>query len=293
MTGGKKSLRLRDLIAAAVLALGFTANSAWAFSLGDHTRLTLQALEEFRGCFPDAVPFLDQAELVQSNLGEDLNPIKKGLFYSHYFHPHKRIDMRREDSMASVTLAARRIRMLKGLPDAVRPLVGDIAEEAGHMIHHLQDAASPPHVVPVDHGLSDGFESFDVDPPDYVRSLAGSPYYDLTCEELAKRAAVFGFEDVLSRTAEATLKTLRTRLELQVNGAVHVTTWEDAYWKQSEGPSFGRYGFLGNSFGQPLIQLRSRRVEVSRDALVDFKYRQQRLAIEATLLALYRVYLLD
>lgn len=33
---------------------------------------------------------------------------------------------------------------------------------AGYAAHHVQDMASPPHVVPVAHGLADGFEDYDV-----------------------------------------------------------------------------------------------------------------------------------
>lgn len=272
------------VLAAAVVALA-AARPAAAFSLGDHTRITGQALDELENCYPGSVSLFERGRILVAVVGEDLNPIKKGLIYSHYFHPYKRIDMLREDSMTSVARAAHEIRTLKRLSQPWRSITGSVAEEAGHLIHHLQDAAVPPHVAPVDHGLSDGFESYEVDEKLFGRRLKESD-----CAALAARAETLSHEDILSETAIATLRTMSGKFIFHLNGVRRKATWEDAFWRQSKDTSFGRYGFLGNRFGQSVIELRSRRYDIEKDLFVRFKHRQIRLAIEATRLAIYRIY---
>src|SRR4051812_19619266 len=114
-------------------------SSAWAFSLGDHDRVTRQAAAELVKCFPGELSPGDVNRLVWSDKLEDLNVLEKWWKYSHYFNPYHPLNMRRFDSSV-------RVRELERGLSAHWDL-GNL----GHLIHHIQDMASPPHVVPVKH----------------------------------------------------------------------------------------------------------------------------------------------
>ena len=72
----------------------------------------------------------------------------------------------------------------------------DVWAMAGLLAHHLQDMASPPHVVPVAHGLGDDFESYDF--RSLVAEATGDPVVILPPPD-AQRAAA---QETLAALAE-------------------------------------------------------------------------------------------
>jgi hypothetical protein len=67
------------------------------------------------------------------------------------------------------------------------------------------------------------------------------------------------------------------------------------FWQESASEQFGAYGWLGNSYGEPRIELRPSRGQrpkrtqvyaVGENDYLSFKQRQMRLAVEATKAAL-------
>ncbi len=223
---------------------------AFGFGLSDHSQMTWLAVAEYNRCARRPVSDEAVTYLVLQNLDEDVNLIKKWGKYSHYFNPEKPLhDLRRLDASLRV----------------VELLGGHATEEVGHAIHHLQDMASPPHVVPVRHSLFDGFETLAVEPTE-MPELAASD-----CADLATWAASFR-GDLLTLLDDTALETLhRVR-----------TPWARQFWIENSGPLFGEYGTLGNSFGSNNAY--------ARPVYVAFKAQQLRLAIEATKKALIWAY---
>jgi hypothetical protein len=234
------------------------SSSAFAFGLSDHQLITRQAVAEYNVCAQ--APLSDDAldELVRENLDEDLNLIRKWGHYSHYYHPEKPLqDLHRlNSSMRIVSLLARMQRSQMGLDDL------------GHAIHHLQDMASPPHVVPVRHGLNDGFEGFDLNPTE-------QPFWEMSAERCAGleswRASFRG--DLMTLLDEAALETLQRAR----------TPWAQLFWIERSGPRFGAYGSLGNSFGKEGTGF-------PRSEFATFKRNQLRLAVDTTKRALVWAY---
>lgn len=159
-----------------------------AFSPAVHRALALRALElESVSVPPGAAPVQpDQAAaFARGAADEDWNIFRKWLVWHHYYTPSFRVrSLWRRPS-------DERVAMLNGAIDGAldRHDAHRAWFLAGLLAHHVQDMASPPHVVPVAHGLFDAFESAataaripslmgadvpDLDPPDAHRALAVS-----------------------------------------------------------------------------------------------------------------------
>lgn len=257
-------------MASLALILGlFHATGAWAFHLDDHRAVTRIAVDQVRRCLPEAANDVllsarDENVLVDSDVMEDLNLIRKWLWYSHYYNPFKKIEMRRWDSSVSVSDAE------KALAGASRE---DSDELLGRAIHYLQDAAVPAHVEPIEHGFSDGFEALN------VRLDAG---FALNCDELIGDQ-VESLVALLRFTAIATDSRLDERIPVFHGKATEEISWREAFWTPSSGPSFGHYGKFGNHFGDAELPGGYR---VDPAIFTQFKKRQLALAVQSTAAAL-------
>ena len=125
--------------------------TADAFRISAHRALTERAVE--------AEGLSDVGRLLwQGNRAEDTNLNIKWRHYSHYFRPDAPLSLLRRDTSDSRVVV---------LWEQARKAVaaGDDAAmwtATGGVLHHIQDMASPPHVVPVAHDLRDGFERTEV-----------------------------------------------------------------------------------------------------------------------------------
>lgn len=97
--------------------------------------------------------------LWQGNRAEDTRVGIKWRHFSHYHRPDTALVLPRRGTSGdrvvvlwTQAVAARQ----RGDPAAMWTAVGGL-------LHHVQDMASPPHVVPVAHDLRDGFESWPVE----------------------------------------------------------------------------------------------------------------------------------
>lgn len=214
-------LRRLFLPIVAVLALTPTAR---AFDLDAHRQLTTRAVALEAAAHPEIGGRV--LDLVAANLGEDLNLVVKWGAFNHYFNP-----------MAPVrtTWRATSDTRVAGLQEQLRQALaaGDEDEVwalAGAILHHVQDMASPPHVVPVEHGVGDGFESYPLD--GLVLSAQGTPVPAMS----GTRAHV--------ELAGRTWSVVQTG-GYAACGATH--TWSE-FWHAEPGV-FGRYGGRGNRFG--------------------------------------------
>ncbi|NPC84604.1 hypothetical protein HPC49_41120, partial [Pyxidicoccus fallax] len=220
-----------------LLAAGVAPGAAEAFSVEDHRALTEAALEgvvaeEYRG------------RVLHGATAEDLNLHVKWTGWHHFYRPEGHIHSAlREGSDA-------RVRALwDEAMEAARH--GDMSrawDRAGHLAHHLQDMASPPHVVPVMHGLGDGFE--DVGIRDALARCAP--------REVTPLSGV----DAQQAVARETLDAVRTQSLATEEGPE--IPWS-AFWAEPGAGApgtFGAYGAVGNGFGQAKVRWKGREYHV-------------------------------
>ncbi len=127
--------------------------NAWAFQLEGHRVLTERAIALERSACPALAEW--SSVLIGANLAEDLNLAVKWGRHSHYYRPVGAVDTgwRSTSEVRVEGLAAE----LDAALEAGN--IGAAWGELGRILHHVQDMASPSHVVPVKHGLDDPFES--------------------------------------------------------------------------------------------------------------------------------------
>lgn len=259
--------------------LALAPRTVSAFSIADHIGITTAALAEYHRCRPGALTFLEERGVLEANIAEDLDPIRKGLIYSHYYSPHRRLGLIRLTSLPAVRNDERSLLGSLSLPEVLRPLFEAPEVALGHLLHHLQDSASPPHVVPVKHGLSDSFENFP------VRVLASS---EPECAALTEEAAAVPYPQELVRSARATWASVETQLDVTIDGAETRASWAQAFWTPAPRQGFGSYGWAGNRFGVARFTRSGHSVAISTETYVAYKLARIRQAIELSFRGIHR-----
>lgn len=235
-----------------LLAVGLGPQRARAFGVPDHRALTEAALDASQAA--KARPLLAQYRdaVLHGATSEDLNLHVKWAGWHHFYSPEWPLDTAlRQGSEA-------RVRELwdEALEAASH---GDLArafDRAGHLAHHLQDMASPPHVVPVNHGPFDRFERYGI-----RASLKRAP--------LRHVEPLPGLEAQRALASE-TLAAVRHESLRAGQGAIPWTSFWTEPAEHRPG-AFGGYGAeTGNAFGQPVIRWRGRDHPVSAESYAAF-----------------------
>lgn len=249
----------------------FLSLYSYGYSLGEHRAITNQAFFEIQQCIPQLnLQDSFRKQLVFKNLEEDLNIFRKDLFYSHFFNPFHALKMFRKDS--SVRVGRIEVEFLE-TPSAWA---------LGSAIHHIQDMASPPHVVPVMHGLTDGFES-------YVgkASIASG----ISCEQIRQLYNNHQLPDLNALLRTTSVQTLIYLDRLQIS-ALNLRTHKTdtlrsaAFWQQTNESKFGQYGLFGNMFGQARIQNVQYDYQIVDTEYARIKQAQLALATQSTIQAI-------
>ena len=222
-----------------LLAVGLSPR-AEAFSVEDHRALTEAALDAAVASGSGAGLAEHRSQVLHGATAEDLNLHVKWTGWHHFYRPEGHLHSAlREGSDA-------RVRALwDEALEAARH--GDLTrawDRAGHLAHHIEDMGSPPHVVPVMHGLADGFEDHGL----------GAVLSRLPPREVAPLS---GTEAHLALARE-TLDVVRTQSLSARDGTV--IPWS-AFWSEPEARSpgtFGGYGAVGNAFGRTEVRWRGR-----------------------------------
>jgi hypothetical protein len=259
-----------------ILCAGFSAH---AYHLDDHETIMRQAYAEFAACFPSVVPMLNVDTLVSGDLAEDENLLTKELFYSHYYNPNKEITQYRKGSDGRIADLSPGLMQCRA---AGTPWSDTDTMNLGYALHHFQDMSVPAHVVPVIHGLDDGFE---------VYSQTGDISSQWTCAQIVASYNE-DLETVLKDTAETTLtnvSALSVEMVDTANSQASTITGLN-FWIQSDDLSFGQYGSVGNVFGQTSFSTDNGQMQVSDNAYRIFKAQQEQLAVRATLRGLVWVF---
>jgi len=241
-------VKLACSTAVLLLLLGLSPRAA-AFSVEDHRALTEAALD---AAGSQARPLLaaHRSAVVHGATAEDLNLHVKWTGWHHFYFPEGSLDTALRQASDS------RVRELwEEALEAARH--GDLErafDRAGHLAHHVEDMASPPHVVPVNHGLGDRFERYGTQ-----AALARAQ---------RRQVAPLSGDEAQQALARETLAAVRSESLSTSRGAI---PWS-AFWVEpaSHGPGdFGDYGAeVGNAFGVSVVRWHGRehRVEPAQYA---------------------------
>jgi hypothetical protein len=230
-------------LTAVLLLLGAPPRAA-AFSVEDHRALTEAALDTADS---QARPLLAtyRDAVVHGATAEDLNLHVKWTGWHHFYFP--------EGSLDTVLRQASDSRVRELWAEALEAARhGDLErafDRAGHLAHHIEDMASPPHVVPVNHGLTDRFERYGI-----RASLARAP---------SRQVAPLSGDEAQLALARETLAAVRSE---SLSSSQGVIPWS-AFWAEpaSHGPgAFGGYGAeAGNAFGVSAVRWQGREHRVA------------------------------
>jgi hypothetical protein len=249
--------------------LFFFVSKAVAFELAEHKAITERAVAELSICLKAPISKKMIRELISFNRREDLNLFRKWGRYSHYYDPQGKMLSRR----ASVELR------LAKLEDDLKEDPDKAFDSLGGVIHYLQDMASPPHVIPIKHGASDGFESFD------DTAFFDEPLSAVDCEELRKYP-VQPWSDLLQETIKATLATMSQKVPAMIDGDKAEISWADFFGGNSS-VAVGEYGVFGNKFGAEKFTIDSKTYQIQQADYAAYKRTQLLLAVSVTRRAIY------
>jgi hypothetical protein len=230
---------------------------AFAYSVSEHASITADTIDQFQLCFPHKLSQLTRENLIFSNMEEDLNLLQKWVRYSHFYNPYKDLSTWRGTSLdrvrdSSAFLANWRLQAASG---ASVLSVEEAVREVGHVIHHIQDSAVPPHVVPVKHWLRDGFERYHADSTERA----------FTCADLM---GPVNPSEELRTSALETLASLKGTFQVLYDGQPRTIDWS-YYWRDT-GELWGSYGLFGNGFGSPHLMVDGGDYEISPEAYKSF-----------------------
>jgi hypothetical protein len=267
-----------------LLLISTLSLEAKGFHIKEHDWITERALEGLRKCqlLPAEWDLGWSQAIRKGNKHEDTNLIRKWTKYSHFYNPNRPLRIGRADSLLSVSESQQSIRGHAHDHDHDHDLEqggeeGDGTQDAflllGRIVHHLQDATVPSHVVPVNHFADDGFEKFK------LKNYYNAPFSIGQCASLRaiEPAAL------LKETAQATLARLDQLVGYKTYKRVKRAPWSELFWEASKSNGFGQYGSLGNSFGLAQFELPDgRTVVIDPTQYHAFKSAQVDLAVRAT-----------
>lgn len=147
------------------IVFSFSMN-AFGFSREEHVAITKFAAKQLNECIrggKSAVKtwLLESSieKMASSNAFEDVAVWKKWTVASHFYNPVKRLEWGQNEPTHR-----------GDADDAVKRALGKYLDESaegkedgfkriGQMLHYIQDASSPLHVIGINHNLGDGFEN--------------------------------------------------------------------------------------------------------------------------------------
>ncbi len=250
-----------------------TAPAAQAFHIPEHLLITQRAIIGLQKCnlLPQNWDLGWTQAIQDGNKHEDTNLFRKWSKYSHFYSPKKQLrSMGRADSMLSVQESEQ---SLSGHHHEEEEAERSVFLLVGRIVHHIQDAAVPSHVVPVNHFADDGFEKTE------LRNYYDSSFSITDCPRI--RAAEPSH--ILRNTALTTLARIEKPVSFRTYKRVKQAPWSKVFWQASTGEGFGEYGLLGNGFGKAVIELEDgRTAHVEPSQYHGFKRAQVELAVAAT-----------
>jgi hypothetical protein len=266
------------LVAGSILLIH---SPSYAYNLADHSQLTRTAAAAVENCFPSTLSSVQVETMVEANQWEDLNLLRKWTAYSHFYHP--------EHDFGSLR-ATSRDRALD-LEAQLRAPQFDSARDTliGKALHHLQDMAAPPHVVPVNHFWTDGFEKLEV---------RVEPSFEFSsCQDLLDQASKVSLSELHQKVAEETWKSVRTGAirGVRVSGSTRkpLPLPLILFWSPNGPSEWGEYGIVGNTFGSEQLHSTMGTFEVPASEYRRLKQERLRSALRASQLLIARSAVLE
>jgi hypothetical protein len=294
-----------------VLALPATA---LAYGKPTHGKLTEAAVQRFDACLKlrgkaltaaaaarpvEASPAASQlAVLRDCNLAQD-RVGRKALLW-HFYSPDRALAPGRNfgHTLVVETTLHHWVDMLEADVERTKTRA-EAYPLLGALLHFIQDAAVPPHVVPVFHpeidikrlrvDLKDSFDAYD------PGVATGSP--DAAwCEAVFKPVPNLKFKDLLRKLAEDTRGRAVGKLPAEAAKEVakaglsplNPPTWA-LFWKPPapNGDGFGEYGCVGDKFGSKgKLTCEKKSFKIPKKVFDDFARQQWEDAIEASVRAI-------
>jgi hypothetical protein len=239
------------------------ATQSFAFEIKEHKKITELAFDTTKSCLTGEKPTRALSDFV---VREDWNLARKWFgCCSHYYKPPAGMLSRRQGGEARV-----------------KRLTEELAQEIsqrtlGFYLHHLQDVASPPHTIPIEHGASDKFESYQSD-----QSL--QQIQTLTCAQLRESPRIDLFA-LYEETAQTTKISMSQSLTATINNEETTLSW-NFFFTPSQ-----KHKLNKDLFGTERFTLSGESYHISRREYERYKQQQLVLAVQATQRAIYETYL--
>lgn len=261
-----------------LLIVFLMSSNGYAYSLKDHQEITMAAAQAILPCVLANQHFSETVQrIVDANLREDLNVLKKWFKYSHFYNP--------EHDFSSIRLNSRD-RILE-LEKRLSTALSEVEKETlfGKAVHHLQDMSAPPHVVPVNHFWTDGFEKLRAPVP---QELAFS-----SCNDLVEAASEKSLSDLHRELAEETwlwvTQNTITVKQLKPKSVDDVSIPLQFFWSPGVNQKWGSYGLFGNAYGSEWLETSGQLYQASPASYVYLKKARLLSATRATQTALAKL----
>jgi len=268
----------------------FVNSSAYAYYPAIHESLTKLAIERYNHCqstlgLPEFN--LTLANLIsEANSHEDTQFIFKRILNWHFY------DVNKEEKKL-LFFDTRLHRHFNALELSLLSRPPDMTERGrllGALLHYIQDVSVPAHVAPIFHPRLElpAQDSFDEYPVAQLWQNRENLEKNITCPQFnrdlqATIDATDQYNRLLDRVA------LQTRVAITQPIADLPVTW-NAFWLTGEKGEFGEYGIAGNHFGEQVSIPCAEsicKIEAGDKIYVEFAFVQHRLAIQASVDAIY------
>ncbi len=254
-----------------------------AYSLSDHRQITLDASQLILDCFPGTLKRQEIESLIDANLWEDQNVLRKWTEYSHFYHPEHDFRSLRATSRDRMLNLEAQLRM--------RPPVSRSLDLLGKALHHLQDMTVPPHVVPVNHIWTDGFEALSTGTaPPSIRPGGAD------CTELLNASSLHPLSELHQALAEQTWRLVRDgsipALRVSHGTERRMRLPLLAFWSSNGASEWGSYGVFGNAFGTERLSAPMGTYRIHHSDYLSVKRERMQSAARTSAVAIARVLLL-
>lgn len=211
--------------------------SGFAYNTSNHEAITQQAIYLLNASYCCDFITPDEAKMIiKGNVSEDKNVFKwpARIFNQHFYNPLKESKFRKRIHSINVRFERIAKRFFKRINSK------KYFRSVGEIIHHIQDATNPSHVVPVYHGFNvkDKFDEHYLACyfPKRVEIDTMKCYYSTYLPAM------------LNPVAERTLEAIKQNFEIDVMHkevfVKRLINWS-AYWNDNPKDWFGQYGYIG------------------------------------------------
>ena len=260
---------------------------AFPFKKPQHISITKKSIEMLNRKFPNKSINLKYAKYILKGVrNEDLFRFDR-LSRQHFYNPLKKEMFPTSPSVEKRFDQLGR-RFIKASGKRKYKLLGKI-------IHHLQDATCPPHVVPVYHGPCK---------PDKFDELNVTDYFpgelDAIISQTCSRCYIDSLHKVIAiKTLDAVKQKFGAKITHKADTSTITIDWS-YFWKNDPSQFQGHYGILGkpnhekiDNYGVTKIEVQDTTYSIPQSIYDEFSKQQVSLAVNKTVEFIYNVLCLN